>query len=363
MAHPLSTIAEALGAKAEGDAALIVTGAAEPQEADADQLAVALGPRFIARLSEGRARVALLPDGTDWRGLGLAGAILVPRGRLAMARLTAHLAPESDLPKSPAATAIADGCDLGAGVGIGHYSVVRARARIGAGTRIGHHVTIAPGAVIGKDCRIHDGVRIGPRCRIGDGVTLHPNVVIGADGFSFVTEAPARVEEARQTLGVAATGPTTGQRWEKIHSLGGVEIGDGVEIGAQSAVDAGTLRATQVGPRTKIDNLVQIGHNVRLGADCLVCAQAGIAGSAEIGDRTVIGGKAGVGDNLSVGPDVVLGGGTIVLANVPAGRIMLGYPATPMDRQIESYKALRRLPRLIARLGGGEKTGSQDDPE
>jgi UDP-3-O-[3-hydroxymyristoyl] glucosamine N-acyltransferase (EC 2.3.1.-) len=126
-----------------------------------------------------------------------------------------------------------------------------------------------------------------------------------------------------------------------------VVIGDDVEIGAGSTVDAGTIRATRVGQGTKVDNLVQIGHNVIVGAHCLLCAQAGVAGSTVIGDRVVVGGKAGIADNLKIGDDVVLGGGSVVLSHVPAGRVMMGYPATKMQLHIESYKALRRLPRLL----------------
>ena len=108
-----------------------------------------------------------------------------------------------------------------------------------------------------------------------------------------------------------------------------------------------TIRATHVGKGTKIDSLVQVGHNVIVGEHCLLCAQAGVAGSTVIGDRVVIGGKAGVADNLIVGDDVVLGGGSVVLSNVPQGRVMMGYPATKMQTHIEGYKALRRLPRTL----------------
>ena len=151
-------------------------------------------------------------------------------------------------------------------------------------------------------------------------------------------------------MGEAAIEVPDDPRWHRIHSLGGVEIGDEVEVGANSCVDAGTIRATRVGEGTKIDSLVQVGHNVVVGAHCLLCAQAGVAGSTVIGDRVVVGGKAGVADNLKVGHDVVLGGGTIVLSNVPAGRVMMGYPAVKMQSHIEGYKALRRLPRLIRDL-------------
>jgi len=173
---------------------------------------------------------------------------------------------------------------------------------------------------------------------------------MGGDGFSFVTAAPSNVEKARETLGEGALEVPEDPTWHRIHSLGGVMIGDDVEVGANACVDAGTIRPTRVGEGTKIDSLVQVGHNVVVGAHCLLCAQAGVAGSTVIGDRVVVGGKAGIADNIKIGDDVVLGGGSVVLSNVPAGRVMMGYPATKMQTHIESYKALRRLPRLLRDL-------------
>jgi UDP-3-O-[3-hydroxymyristoyl] glucosamine N-acyltransferase len=181
-------------------------------------------------------------------------------------------------------------------------------------------------------------------------VILQPNAVIGGDGFSFVTAEPSNLELARETLGAGATVVPDDPRWHRIHSLGGVVIGDDVEIGANSCVDAGTIRATRVGAGTKIDSLVQVGHNVIVGMHCLLCAQAGVAGSTVLGDRVVVGGKAGLADNLKIGDDVVLGGGSIVLSNVPSGRVMMGYPATKMKTHIDGYKALRRLPRTLRDL-------------
>lgn len=327
----LTQIAQALGMPLLGNARLSITGAAEPSRAGPDDIAIALSPRWADGLAAGQARAALVWPGADWRSFGLEAAIEAPRGRLAMAALTAALDPALPAEIHPSA-------------------VIDPGAQIGAGVRIGAHVSVAAGAVIGAGCVLHPGVRIGRNVRLEARVILQPNVVIGSDGFSFVTAEPAHVETARKSLGTGPVPQLGDPRWHRIHSLGGVSIGDDVEIGAGSTVDAGTLRETQIGAGTKVDNLVQIGHNVVIGAHCLLCAQAGVAGSTTIGDRTVVGGKAGIADNLTIGADVVLGGGSIVLSNVPDGRVMLGYPATRMDRQVESYKALRRLPRILARL-------------
>lgn len=343
-------IAQALGAEAAGDLSLVLTGAAEPAEARRDQIAVALSPSYAADVSRGSARAAILWPGADWQGLGLEAAVFAPRGRLALAQLTRML----DDAARPAAeihpTAIVAGADIGAGVAVGAFSVVGPGARIGAGSRIGAHVSVAPGAEIGPDGLVHDGVRIGRNVLIGARAILHPNVVIGGDGFSFVTQSPGPAEVARLTLGHGAAPPAADPTWHRIHSLGGVVVGADVEIGANSTVDAGTIRPTRIGQGTKIDNLVQVGHNVTLGKHCLLCAQTGVAGSAVVGDRCVLGGKSGVADHIVLGADVVLAGGTIALSNVPAGRVMMGYPAVRMEAHVASYKALRRLPRLIDRL-------------
>lgn len=350
MAHALKDIAAALGAEALGAVDILVTGAAEPGAAGPNDLALAMTPAYGDALAEGNARVAVVWPGADWQALGLEGAIVAPRARLAMSGLTRMLdpvLPDAGISKH---AVVDDTARIGANAAVGAFAVIGAGAVIGDDCWIGDHVSIAPGVTVGSGCTLHAGVRLQRHVTLGTGVHLHPNVVIGGDGFSFVTAAPSNVELARETLGEGEISVPEDPTWYRIHSLGGVEIGDDVEIGANSCVDAGTIRATRVGNGTKIDSLVQVGHNVVVGAHCLLCAQAGVAGSTVIGDRVVVGGKAGIADNLSVGDDVVLGGGSIVLSNVPAGRVMMGYPATKMKTHIESYKALRRLPRMLRDL-------------
>ncbi len=148
--------------------------------------------------------------------------------------------------------------------------------------------------------------------------------------------------------------------WTRIHSLGTVEIGDDVELGANSCIDRGTIRATRVGHRTKLDNLVHLGHNVSVGVDCLLCGQVGIAGSTQIGDRVVLGGQVGISDNIFVGDDVVAGGATKILSKIPAGRVILGYPAMKMDQFIQASQNWRRLPRLMDDVKALKKAVSKD---
>lgn len=356
MAHTVKEIAAALGAEAFGAIDLVITGAAEPGSAGPDDLALAMSAVYGGDLAKGHARVAVVWQGADWQALGLEAAIIAPRARLAMARLTQMLDREETPPAGVHPLALVDPTAvIEKDVSVGPFVTIGAGAVICARTRIFAHCSVGAGAHVGQDCILLEGSRLRRDVRLGDRVHIHPNVVIGSDGFSFVTQEPSNVETARKTLGEAASVTPDDPTWHRIHSLGGVVIGNDVEVGANSTVDAGTIRPTQIGNGTKVDNLVQVGHNVVIGDHCLLCAQSAVAGSAVIGDRVVLGGKAGIADNISVGADVVLGGGAIALSNVPAGRVMMGYPAVKIQTHIESYKALRRLPRVLRDLGSAKK--------
>lgn len=358
MSTTLAEIAAALGAPVVGDPAIEITGAAEPAEAGPTHIAIAMKPSFAEDLGKGRARAALMWAGADWQSYALGGAILVPRPRVALAGLTSFFAdPWDEGPGVHSTALIHPEAKVGADVSVGPYAVIGRAAEIGDRCSIGAHVIVAPGAVIGADCRLHDGVRIARRVRIGDRLIAQPGAVIGSDGFSFVTPEKSGAEAARETLG--DRGEVKDQAWLRIHSLGGVEIGDDVEIGANTTIDAGTIRATRIGRGTKLDNLVQIGHNVVVGEDALLCAQVGVAGSTRIGNRVVLGGQSGVSDNIFVGDDVVAGGASAIFTNVPAGRVILGSPAIKMDAHIESTKAIRRLPRLFRAVKDLQETVSK----
>lgn len=357
MGHRIGDIAKALGAEAEGDLALVVTGASEPQAAGPDQLALAMDPRYADGIGKGKARAAVVWPGADWRAMGLKAAIFAPRSRLAMAGLTRLMDPgPAIMPGVHPLAVVEPSAEIGDSAAIGPFVVIGAGVVIGPGARIASHVSIAEGARIGAEALILQGARIGARVTIGDRFICQPGAVIGADGFSFVTPEKSGVEEIRETLGSRAE--IKDQTWTRIHSLGAVTIGDDVEIGANVCIDRGTIRDTLIGSGTKMDNLVHIGHNVQIGRDCLLCGQVGIAGSARIGDRVVLAGQCGVNDNIFVGNDVIAGGATKIFTNAPAGRVLLGYPAVKMESHVEMQKALRRLPRLAARVVALEKGGA-----
>jgi UDP-3-O-[3-hydroxymyristoyl] glucosamine N-acyltransferase len=356
--HSIRDIAASLGAEALGDADIIVTGVAEPGLAGPDDLAMAMSPKYAEQLSQGSARAAVIGVGMDWQALGLQAAIVAPRPRFAMAQVTRAMDPGPEIPAGIHPSAVIDPtASIGAGAAIGPFVVIGARVVIGQGARIASHVSIAEDARIGDQALILQGVRIGARVVIGDRPILQPGCVIGADGFSFVTEGQSQVERTRASLG-RTDGAVEPQSWTRIHSLGAVQIGDDVEIGANSTIDRGTIADTVIGSGTKLDNMVHIGHNCRIGRDCLLCGQVGIAGSVTIGDRVVLGGQTGVADNLEIGSDVVTGGATAIMSSVPAGRAMLGYPAVRMETQVEMYKALRRLPRLAKTVAEVQKAVS-----
>ncbi|MGD1922927.1 MAG: UDP-3-O-(3-hydroxymyristoyl)glucosamine N-acyltransferase [Paracoccaceae bacterium] len=348
MTYTLAEIAEATGLSLVGDGSITVSAPSEPALAGPDSLALAMDDRMADALSTSKARAAVVWQDADWSALGLQAALLAPRPRVALAGVTAHFQAPVDMQEGVHPTAcVAPSAELGPDVWIGPFTVIADGAQIGAGSRIASNCTIGRDAVIGDRALLHPGVRIGARCVIGTDFIAQPNAVIGADGFSFEPPERGSVEAAKETGridGARASG------FLRIHSLAAVEIGDDVEIGAATTIDRGTITPTRIGSGTKIDNQVQIGHNVTVGQTCLLCAQTGIAGSTTIGDRVVMGGKAGVAAHVTVGSDVVCAAGTMVAGNLPPNQVYLGIPAQPRNQAAKQIVALKRLPNALEQL-------------
>ena len=360
MTYTIETIARSLGAQALGDLSIEIDSVAEPQEAGPRALALAMKPAFAERLSEGGALAAVLWEGADFEALGLKAAIIPPRPRYALSGLSKQFDPGESYPEGVHTSAIIDpAAELGKGVRVGPLAVVMAGARIGAGSIVGPQAFIGACATLGEGCFIREGVRIGARTTLGARVIVQPGAGVGGDGFSFVTPEESAVERTRASLGDQGTGES--QHWERIHSLGAVHIGDDCEIGANACIDRGTVRDTKIGARTKLDNLVHIGHNVVIGTDCLICGQVGMAGSSTIGNNCVFAGQVGLNDNIFVGDNVIAGGATKIFTNVPKGRVLLGYPAVKMETHVETYKAMRRLPRLMKQVAELQKAVFKSD--
>jgi UDP-3-O-[3-hydroxymyristoyl] glucosamine N-acyltransferase len=214
---------------------------------------------------------------------------------------------------------------------IGEQPSIYPFASVGVGTVIGARSRIHNGAVIGRHCRLGDDVTIYPNVVLYDGTVLgnrvrvHANSVIGADGFGY------RLQNGRHS---------------KVPQLGYVEIGDDVEIGACTTIDRGTFRATRIGEGTKIDNLVQIGHNCNVGRHNLFVSQMGMAGSSSTGDFVVLAGQVGVVDHVHIGDRTVVGGKAAVTKDVPEGQRLLGAPATPEREQKRMLMSLEKLPEI-----------------
>ena len=343
MPWTIADIARALGGEAVGDTGLIVTGPAAPDVCGPGQIAVALGgaSRGVPGIE-----AAILPKGADWRRLGLRAAVLWDGGRLGLAAITRAFDPDDAFwPGRHETAVIHDTATVAQDAWIGPHAVIGAGAEIGPGARIGPGAVIAAGTVLGEGARIHAGARLGARVLAGARLTVQPGAVVGSDGFSFKTADPSGPEQARRSAGRRPIRPPADPTWHKVESLGGVVIGDDVEIGANSTVDAGTLKPTRIGHGTKLDSHVHVGHNVELGAHVLLCGMVGIAGSAVIGDRSVLAGQTGVNDHVRVGSDVVTTSATLITADTGDGVFLTGNPAQPLPEHRAFWRALRRLAR------------------
>ena len=361
MTYTIRDIAIAIGADVLGDGSIEVSSVSDPASAGPDDIALAMDPKYADLIPQGRARAAILWPGADYKAYGLQAALIAPRPRYAMSTLSAMVDRGQRFTTGVHPTAVIDPtAQIGADVSIGPLTVIAAEAVIGDGSMIGPQCNIGFGTRLGSNAYLREGVKIGADIVIGDRFIAQPGATIGADGFSFVTKEVSAVEVARNSLGKDDISDR-GQSWARIHSLAGVIIGDDVELGAQCCVDRGTVKPTKIGNGVKTDNLSQIGHNVVIGNDCLICAQVGIAGSSVLGNNVILGGQTGVSDNITIGDNVITGGATKVLSNIPSGRMMLGYPAMKMDSHIETYKALRRLPKLMRTVAELQKAVFKTD--
>ena len=319
---------------------------APPLLADENTLALALGEDEIANLAKSKAKAALVPFGVQIDGLT---TIEVERPRLAMMKLLHmfYTAPEVNKGVHPTAV-VHETAKLGENVQIGPNVVISRDAVIGDNTKILANAYIGGGAKIGKNCFFHAGVNIGDRVKIGDDVILHHGVSLGADGFSFVTENPDNIEQARKDGEIKEA--NTNHVIFKIPSIGSVQIGNNVEIGANTAIDRGTIEDTIIGDNTKIDDLVMIGHNCRIGKGCFIVSQVGIAGSCVIGDRVTIAGQAGLADHLNIGSDTIIAAKAGVSKSFPEKSIVVGLPAMPRKDFIKQLKTMKDAQDIIAKF-------------
>jgi UDP-3-O-[3-hydroxymyristoyl] glucosamine N-acyltransferase len=333
----LGELAAALGATLEGDPARVVTGVAPLDRAGPADISFLTDARHRTAARASRAGAFLAPaDVTDLPGPTLRVAA-PPQALITLLRLFHPPVPVS--PGVDPTAAIAPEARLDPTASVGPLAVVAARARVGARVRVGALVYVGPEAEIGEDSVLHPGVVVRERVRLGRRVIVHAGAVLGADGFGYASGAGGH---------------------EKIPHVGVVVVEDDVEVGANACIDRAGLAETRIGRGTKIDNLVQVAHDVAVGPGCLLVAQSGIAGSTTLGEGCVLAGQSGVGGHLEVGDGVRVGAKSAVLADVPAGRTVSGIPAMPHARWRRVVAALPRLPDLVRAV---RPRGATDDGE
>lgn len=286
----------------------------------------------------------LLPAEGDPSGRPL---ILVADADQAMITLLERFAPPADLPAEgvhPLASVDAS-AQLGRGVRVAAHASVGPRCRLGDGVVLHSGAVVRADAQIGDGCVLHPGCVVGERCTLGRRVILHANAVIGADGFGYRPD-PA------------------GRGLRKVPQIGIVALHDDVEIGACACIDRAKFGATVIGAGTKIDNLVQIGHNCRIGRSCVLAGCVGLAGSVTVGDGVQMGGGVGVADHLTIGTGARIAAMSAVRTDVPEGATYLGVPAEPASVALRQLVALRKLPDLLRRLGaeGGNRGSAARRP-
>ncbi len=344
----MQVVAEALGGHLIGDGTHQVERLVHPAEVrGAQDLVLATDKALLPLLAGSLAKAAVIADMDAVNQKAFAALIVVERPRFAMAALTRVFEQRPQVAVGVHPTAIVEkGAKLADNVSIGPMVYIGADAIIGANSIVHPHVYIGPEAQIGDGCLIHAGVKIGARVKIGKRNILHFNASVGADGFSFVTPQIGSVEAAKATGEVVATN----DQLVRIASLGTVILGDDVEVGANTSIDRGTITATRIGNGSKIDNQVQIGHNVTVGENCMLCGRVGIAGSAVIGDRVVLGGAVGVADHVKIGDDAIAMGMSGIASNVPPKTIVGGMPAKPRERALQEQLFLGRSKSLVKKI-------------
>lgn len=342
----MAQIAGFIGGKTHGPADLAVTGiAVDPFEAVEGDIALVIDKQVIARLNEIKASVVISPFGTEKSHPDRA-IILVERPKLAIQKICTALQPKKFVPeKGIHPTAVVDPtCEIAETAAIGPLVVIGPNTKVGAGTVIMANSVIGGKVTIGEKCFFHPGCLVADYVKIGNRVTLQQGASIGADGFGYTTEKPANAE--LMMAGVKEL-PDVRNPLLKIPQVGIVIIEDDVEVGSNTTIDRATIGATIIGAGTKIDNLVLVAHNCRLGTDTIIVGQTAIGGSCTIGDRAILAGGVLVKDHVKIGKDVIIEGGAAVIKEVPAQEVHAGIPSIPAREHFKSLAQVKRLPRLV----------------
>ncbi len=319
--YTVEKLAEFCGGRPEGELGRGITGVAPPESATAREVVFADSERALARALESAAGCVVVAENAAIQGRTLIRAV---NPKLAFARLAVRLHPPARPAPGVDPLARVEPGEMGPDVHVGPFTVIGAGAVIGARTVISAGCVIGAGARLGDDCCLYPRVTLYPGSKLGARVILHSGVVIGADGFGYVFD---------------------GRRYEKFPQLGTVEIGDDVEIGANSTVDRGALGSTRIAAGTKIDNLVQVAHNVSIGEHCVIAAQTGISGSSVVEHHAVVGGQVGIADHVTIQTGAVLGAQCGVPSSkiIRRGQTVWGTPARPIKEYLKQLAVLARM--------------------
>jgi UDP-3-O-[3-hydroxymyristoyl] glucosamine N-acyltransferase len=332
MTLTVADLAKQLQGEVLGDGSVSIAGFAPANTARSGDLTFAENEAYLAKAEQSAASAILVSRAIQSSSKTL---IRVANARVAFAQALPLFFPEPKFAAGiHALTVISPSAEIDPSAHVGPFCVVGERAKIGPRSVLegGNHV--GADCVLGADVRLFPNVVLYPRSQVGHRARIHAGAVIGADGFGYV------LHEGRQL---------------KVPQIGDVIIGDDVEIGANSAVDRAALGSTVVGKGTKIDNLVQIGHNSVLGEHCILCGQSALAGSTKVGDYVTLAGQAGLAGHIQIGNKVTVGAQSGVMHDIPDGQTWLGSPAQPNRQMKRVLLALQRLPELLKRVHQIEK--------
>lgn len=345
MGFRLAELAELVGGRVEGDPDRVVEAIRPLETAGPGDLSFLKDPRYRGQAAASAAGALLvapsLADGALGRDL-----LVADDPSFALARLLAAFHPAERRPPGIHPSAILEpGCEVDPAAHVGPYAVIGAGSRIGPGAEVHAFVAVGRGCTVGEGTVLHPHAVLYDGTEVGAGCIVHAGVVLGADGFGYATH---------------------GGRHHKVPQTGRVVLEGDVEIGANSAVDRAMLGETRVGEGTRIDNLVQVGHNVQVGRHCILCGQAGIAGSTRLGDYVVLAGQAGVSGHISLGDGVQVAAKSAVLSPVEPRTVVAGIPAVDARKWRRQTVMLSRLEEISRRLRSLEKragAAGRDDEE
>ncbi|MDR2666464.1 MAG: UDP-3-O-(3-hydroxymyristoyl)glucosamine N-acyltransferase [Endomicrobium sp.] len=328
-----SELAVIVSGKLFGNKNVVLTGVNGLSVAKESEVSFLGNLKYLSEALKSKAGIIFIADGMDISQFTNKNIIKVPDPRYAYSIVLGIVEKERlrlEKKNIHFSASIANNVNMGINVCIGQNVVIETDTEIGDNVRILPNVYIGNNVKIGKNCLIYPNVFIGDYTVLGNRVIIHPGVVIGGDGFGFVT--------------------TNGKKIQKIPQIGKVEIGDDVEIGANTTVDRATVDVTKIDNGTKIDNLVQIGHNVKIGENCVIIAQVGISGSTHLGNNVTVGGQTGLVGHLKIGNDVMIAAQSGVTKNIKDYEKVGGNPIVPIKQSIKIRVLMKKLPEIYQNL-------------